>query len=296
MKELIKKIAKTILPQKNYERLYHFLFDSVRSRLGDAYWPVLSAYCRARRRLSRKMVVHVYGVCWNEETILPYFLRHYASIADKITIFDNMSTDNSVSIIKKCPIAKIIPYDSGGQVRDDIYTQIKNNAWKRSRGLADWVIFVDMDEFIWHKDLTAYLKECKRNSITLLVPKGFDMVSNALPKTSGMIYDEIKAGFFNRFMCKPCIFDPNAVREINFAWGSHHAKPAGRVVLGRAKELKLLHYKMLGLDRFLKRSEDLAQRQSEFNRSKGLGFHQRLSRDELISWFNYVKNKARDVI
>ena len=49
------------------------------------------------------MIVHVYGLCWNEEKMLPYFFKHYDDIADQYFIFDNNSTDNSLSILKANP-------------------------------------------------------------------------------------------------------------------------------------------------------------------------------------------------
>ena len=38
-----------------------------------------------------------------------------------------MSTDRSHEIINSFPNTEIIPYDSNGEVRDDIYLKLKNN-------------------------------------------------------------------------------------------------------------------------------------------------------------------------
>ena len=55
---------------------------------------------------------------------------------------------------KKSPryATEVIPYSTGGKINDFKYLEIKNNAWKKSRGKADWVIVVDMDEFLYHLD------------------------------------------------------------------------------------------------------------------------------------------------
>jgi len=241
------------------------------------------------------MAIHVYAVCYNEEVILPYFLRHYSAIAERITIFDNMSTDRSVSIIKKCPIAKIIPYDSGGELRNDILGQIRNNAWKKSRGLADWVVVVDADEFLWHKNLIAYLKACKKNNVTIPVPEGFGMVSDSPPSSDGMIFDEIRSGIFDPLFCKFSVFNPNLIREMNYQPGCHRADPAGKVVFDRNKGLKLLHYRFLGLDYVLKRHSAYRERVSEYNKKRGLSFHYTRDPGYVAEGFIKKKSEAREL-
>ncbi len=42
------------------------------------------------------MKIDVFTTCYNEQIILPYFLKHYKKFANNITVYDNMSTDNSV--------------------------------------------------------------------------------------------------------------------------------------------------------------------------------------------------------
>jgi len=50
------------------------------------------------------MTIDVFTTCYNEEIILPYFIRHYKQFARNITIYDNMSTDNSINIIEESEI------------------------------------------------------------------------------------------------------------------------------------------------------------------------------------------------
>ena len=261
------------------------------------YWIFLAKkiFWKIRRLCLPRIIIHVYAVCWNEETILPYVLRHYSKIANKIFIYDNMSDDNSIAIIKEYPNTEIIEYDTGGTMRDDIHARIKNNVWKKSRVWADWVIVIDTDEILWHKSLLEYLKLCLKKGITIPVPKGFDMVSESLPTSQGMIYDEIKSGVFNPFFCKPCIFNPNEVYEINYGSGCHRAKPAGKIIFDKSKDLKLLHYKYLGLEYVLKRQKLIKERLSEINQREGWCWEYNIE-DEFVKRFNSLKNKAVNVI
>ncbi|HEY3372002.1 MAG TPA: glycosyltransferase family 2 protein, partial [Prolixibacteraceae bacterium] len=88
-------------------------------------------------------IIHYYTLCWNEERILSMVLDYYSEFCESMVVMDNESDDNSPSIIHSYPKATVRTYSSNGQIRDDIYLEIKNNVWKESRGKADWVIICD---------------------------------------------------------------------------------------------------------------------------------------------------------
>ena len=73
----------------------------------------------------KKPIIHAYFLCYNEANILPHLLKHYLSFCEKVVILDNHSTDNSVEIVKSFENTEVIPYNSNGELRDDIYIQLK---------------------------------------------------------------------------------------------------------------------------------------------------------------------------
>ena len=97
--------------------------------------------------------IHLYSICYNEQVMLPHFIDHYSSFCDKLFIYDNFSTDLSSDICKNNAKVEFLNFETGGEIRDDIYLTIKNNVWKRSRGEADFVIVCDVDEFLYHDNL-----------------------------------------------------------------------------------------------------------------------------------------------
>lgn len=199
------------------------------------------------------MRVHVYAPIFNEEKILPYFLRHYCTFAQQLVFFDNGSTDRSREIIATTPNAVLKNLDTNNKMEEWALRDLRNHAWKESRGNADFVFVVDADEFIWHPNLVAYLEELKRTGVTLCQCLGYEMASRTFPTTTGQIYDEIKHGIPRRYMCKLAVFDPNALQEIDYEPGSHAADPVGKVVMEPNRQLLLLHYNMLGMDYMLPR-------------------------------------------
>lgn len=89
---------------------------------------------------------HVHAFNWNESKLLPAFLKHYEQ-ADKIYIYDNESTDNSVDIILAAG-RDVISFSSDGKFDDTIHQNMRNEMWKKSIGKTDYVIIQDLDEFL----------------------------------------------------------------------------------------------------------------------------------------------------
>lgn len=132
-----------------------------------------------------KPVIHLYAVCWNEEKIIPYFLDHYTAYVDEFHIYDNGSTDSSLKLLAACPKVTIHPFNTCDTFDDSVNLKIKNTAWKRSVGVADFVVVSDMDEFLYHPHLDIVLAIMKMNRFTILKPLGVQMVSEYLPPHDG---------------------------------------------------------------------------------------------------------------
>lgn len=244
------------------------------------------------------MKIDLYALCWNEERFLPYFLRHYSPLCRSITIWDNESTDGSLDIISSYPNTKVVQHPTGNEIRDDLWLEFKNTSWKESRGAAaaDWVLVVDLDEIVYHPRLLEYLEACKAKGITLAWTVGYEMVSERFPETSGQIYEDVTDGVRDEWYSKPAIFDPNAITEINYEPGAHTCNPTGRVSEDHSPDLKLLHYRFLGLDYVLPRFEARRRRQSSLNKQRGWGYHFQKGPREIKRWYKSVKKQARPVL
>lgn len=132
------------------------------------------------------MNVSVTILCYNEQDILPYTLRHYATFCDRMVVYDAFSTDRSREIAKEYG-AEVVDWATKGV--DDLQAKaVKENACMNSP--ADWAIAVDADELIYFPEgafhtLAAY----DADGVAVVKPRGFEMFSDTFPTTDGQIYD-----------------------------------------------------------------------------------------------------------
>jgi glycosyltransferase involved in cell wall biosynthesis len=99
----------------------------------------------------------------NEEDIIEPLVRHHAALVDHHIVLDNGSTDRTLEILRSLtcegmPLTVL-------QCESSIFSETQFNTWLYARAVgghaADWVVFLDADEFIDARriggDLRSYL-------------------------------------------------------------------------------------------------------------------------------------------
>jgi hypothetical protein len=190
--------------------------------------------------------------------MLPHFFKHYDSLVDRFYIFDNGSTDGSLEMLAGDERIQVAPFETEFDSFVDTELHLSEEIWKASRGVAQWVIVIDIDEHLYHEDLQAYLRLCTERDVTAIQAVGYEMVSETFPDTSSRLCDVVTRGVrMPQWHDKLCVFDPSAVVRTNFTHGRHCASPEGRVRWPTRHEVLLLHYKRLGLEYEIARSAEL---------------------------------------
>jgi glycosyltransferase involved in cell wall biosynthesis len=220
--------------------------------------------------------------------MLPYYFRHYDAITDRYFIFDDASTDASLDILAKHPKVEIDRFYKQPESFVEGAHEFNNNIWKKSRNKADWVIICNIDEHLYHPDLLVYLKQCRDEGITVIPAEGYQMISDSFPDADGRLCDLVTRGMPYKKMSKLCIFNPDAIEEINYEHGRHHADPTGRVVYPQRKDLKLLHYKYPELDYLITRFAELSTGLRRIDLEKGWGSRYLLERKKIEQSFQDV--------
>jgi len=243
----------------------------------------------------KKPTIHVYGICYNEEVLMPHFLKHYSKFCEKIFIYDNFSNDKSIEICSQFSCVSVLRFDTGNKIRDDIYLKLKNDIWKKSRGEADLVIVCDIDEFLYSPNLIESISNSYYKKFTLFKCHGFNMVTGQLPTSSNQLFSDFQFGVKETNFDKILMFDPNKIEEINYGFGAHDACPIGDIKYADSN-FALLHYKFLDLDYLQNRYKMFSERLSEYNKKLNLGYHYTFSKYRIQSEYNKIRKNAFNVI
>jgi len=219
------------------------------------------------------VLIHLYTASWNEELIIPFFLRHYEPLVDRIIVYDDDSTDRSLELLAACPKVEIRPLQRGAQSFLDAHHALFETCWHESRGQADWVCLADLDEFLFHPDWHLYLAAEKEAGITTIQANGYDMVSETFPLPGLDLPTTLTKGRRDFHLDKTSLFVPDAIDRINFTVGRHNCTPTGRIVSPEIRYLQLRHFKSLGLDYVLERNHALGGRLNQEDRARGWSTH-----------------------
>ena len=220
-------------------------------------------------------------VGFNEEDILPFTFRHYCQFARRIRYWDAFSTDRSREIAKSYGV-EIFDWSTDG-LNDMSSKILKSNDWKYPNEVdrADWHITADSDELIFFPEgVENTLANYDARQIPFVRTRGFEMLSDTMPDTTGQIYDQIyMGGVDDRWYGKPSLFAPKRLLNVDYEVGAHACTftkingysekiTGGGPIPTPATEppTYLLHYHHIGgVDRIARRYDATRQRLSKLN-------------------------------
>lgn len=234
--------------------------------------------------------IWLFCICRNEARIMPYLLRHYCPWVTKLIFYDDQSDDGTREIIQSWHNTELRNWPGSHGIVDDEFLSFANEQWKEARGQAEWVIWIDADEFLYNPDMTGLLLRYLREDVNIPQVEGFTMVSDHFPTTTGQIYDEIKTGF------RDGVWDKKAIFRENMIWnmGRHSINhPALNIKSSVAADIKLLHYRCLGMEYLRNRHLRNWSRVPEHCRRANLGTNTApdATGHHTISWFDEVSHK-----
>lgn len=245
------------------------------------------------------MVIWLYCVFSNEAALLPYFLRHYAPQVDRLIMFDNGSTDNSCALIRGYDNATLREYPLADRATMDSVSgaQFASTHYHQARGAADWVLWVDADEFLWSGPLPLreMLRIYREQGIRAVRSCGYQMLSDTFPTGDKPLTEQITTGIRDSEYDKVAAFDP--ALNIRFRPGRHNCRIDG-LEAAHQGEVKLLHYRYLGLDYLQRRNAYNAANLSAAEQQAGRSYHVASNHQGKYSadWYQRAMAYAADVV
>lgn len=233
--------------------------------------------------------INIFLLCYNESVLLPHTVKHYKKYLPSctITIYDNMSTDNSVEIAKLLG-CNVISWDSDNIINDYKYRYIKNNCWKNiDKG---WIIMADMDEWLCITE-DLLIKEQEQGT-TILSIKGIDMIGESQTlDLNDICLNDIKKYVDNNDENKQLCFNKDYISEMNYILGAHWSEPIG-IVKYSTKFYYNKHMCNLGLPFIINKMEKRYER-STLMRKDGLALHYINDREKITCDYNNKLYKSK---
>lgn len=242
------------------------------------------------------MKIDVYVICKNEIKLAPFYVDYWKALAEDVDVYvyDGNSTDGTRELLGKYDWIHIIN-KVPAELDDYVHKDIKNNAWKQSKGKADFVMVADFDETIFSysvDELRESLQKMKDGGYTILAPLSFNIIADNFPAyQEGKYLHELCEYGENEFQCysKPILFDPNQIEEMCYVEGAHCAYPSGNVKWYNPEDLFLIHSKYIGVEYHVDRIKTRVL--SEANKKGGLFGEKDKSTYDLVNDYVQKKNK-----
>lgn len=195
----------------------------------------------ARRDKREAVKIWVFSICWNEAFMLPWFLKHYETFADKIIIWDENSNDGSRQLIKSHSKCELRDWPHKG-LDDEKFLYAVNNWSKEAIGKADWIIWPDIDELLYHPNPRDALLAPNGDVIPSV---GYALIAKHPPDNLfgvNQIYDKIGTGYRQENYDKRIIWRTHVNIQHTIGrhtYGNEWPKFSGK--LSTNTEFKLLH-------------------------------------------------------
>jgi len=239
------------------------------------------------------MKVEVFTFCWNEMAVLPFAVDYWRRFASHVTVFDNGSTDGSIEFMQQhSDLITVDRFETDNQINDQLLLDMKNDAWKQSKGRADLVVMCDMDEMLI--PIADELQRMMDEGCTVCIPRWFTMMSDEVPThENGKYLHQIRPYAFQS-PGKAILFDPNKIDSMRYEPGAHQCQPEGYVKWFEGGIYCLHTDHNFSLENKIERYKQMHARMSDINKRKGWGIHYGFKEEQLRSWWQQVWQQTVD--
>src|SRR3990172_147094 len=148
------------------------------------------------------MRVFVYTICKDEVDMIPWFLRHYETFAERIIVYDEQSKDGTREILMRHPKVEIREWTGRG-LDDEMFTHFVNTVPAEAAGHADWVMWSDVDELLYNPNISHVLKNANED---MILARGYALISGEKGMyVNHQLYHCVRTGYqqpnYDKYIC-----------------------------------------------------------------------------------------------
>lgn len=233
-------------------------------------------------------VVSIYILCYNEEVLIRDTILHHKRMhpTAKITIYDNMSSDNSAAIAREMGCT-VVEWDRGTEASNIVRRRIKNTCWNDvSEG---WIIVCDMDEWPCITDEELDAEEKKGTTIIDMIGKNIITPESKHADLSDINLHTAMCG--NHYGSNKCLIFHTGFRKINYSAGAHTCAPYPReLVKYNTTPYYFKHYDLMCLPFYINKMKRNFSRTID-DRKLNMSVHYKDKEEDIIA--QYTKRTVR---
>lgn len=243
------------------------------------------------------MTTWLYALCGEERDMLPFFLRHYSPEVERIILLNGGMDDTTMRIAYEYANAEVQPSPfSHGGYDDQLFVEYAAAKYKEARGKADWVVWVDIDEFLYTpKPLREALDHYRTREILAVQCDGYQMTGYFFPYGAESLIGSVRVGAYDKIYNKMCCFDPRL--DVKWSVGRHSCDIKG--LYPTPTGMKLLHYRYFGDEWMRQRNARNHARRSAADIETGRGYHVAPDYDGgrySPAWYKDILEQGHEVI
>lgn len=169
-------------------------------------------------------------LCKNEQDIIPFAIQYWRKVADKVIVYDNGSTDNSIELLSKEDFIEVRHFDSNGQ-NDFIQRDVKVNAFNEFKDIYDIIIITDLDEVFYFNDWNSVASEFVESDNNILSVPIYSLCEDDKPQyNDDKPLHQLCCKFYKQKMnhaprmenySKHSIFNCKAIKGLSMTVGQH---------------------------------------------------------------------------
>ena len=227
--------------------------------------------------------IKLYGVtlAYNEAKMVPYVMAYHERLGfDKLIVYDNESTDNTVELLKQYPFVEVRTFSTGNRMDDETHSRLKSNTIMEFAGEENaWVYVGDFDEVLYYDgNFKEFIASMDASGCTYYNGQLINLVRREFPETDKLAHET--AEIFNYFGDggnKTTLIKADGLNGINHTPGAHIATVSHRLdsksINSVSSDLKAFHLKFIDYYSAINKMKNAVLRFSDRNKRCGYGSH-----------------------